>query len=198
MLEDLTKELEQPSYFLQLTQDLIHDLSIDDFEEDDFLEPSVMSLDELKALVLDELQATESSMESQVEKINAIEKSVQSNLASIERCKRKHADAIQQCRILLNDLPTVVSEDASPETGLDLDALNVRAEAWMLDNNKIIEDDSAWRNIRRDWLEDLENPKTSTLQDLKTMYTQMVNVEGVTTSFSGKFAWYNQHLKSTL
>ena len=63
MLEDLTKELEQPSYFLQLTQDLIHDLSIDDFEEDDFLEPSVMSLDELKALVLDELQATERSMQ---------------------------------------------------------------------------------------------------------------------------------------
>ena len=28
------------------------------------------------------------------------------------------------------------------------------------------------------------------------MYTQMVNVEGVTTSFAGKYAWYNQHLKA--
>ena len=66
----------------------------------------------------------------------------------------------------------------------------------MLDHNKSIDDDSVWRNIRRDWLEDLENPEASTLQDLETMYTQMVNVEGVTTSFAGKFAWYNQHLKA--
>ena len=92
--------------------------------------------------------------------------------------------------------PAEVSGDASPETGVDLAALNVRAEAWMLDHNKSIDDDSVWRNIRRDWLEDLENPEASTLQDLETMYTQMVNVEGVTTSFAGKFAWYNQHLKA--
>ena len=196
MLEDLTKELEQPTDLLQLTHDLQLQYMKFNVGGDDFAEPDVMSLDELNALVLGELQATESSMESQVEKINAIEESLLSNLASIERCKRKHADAIQQCRVLLNDLPTEVSEDASPETGLDFHALNVRAEAWMLDNNKIIEDDSAWRNIRRDWLEDLENPKTSTLQDLETMYTQMVNVEGVTTSFAGKFAWYNHHLKA--
>ena len=114
----------------------------------------------------------------------------------MERCKRKHTDAIQHCRALLDGLPTEVSGDASPETGIDLNALNVRAEAWMLDHNKSIEDDSVWRNIRRDWLEDLESPKKSTLQDLETMYTQMVNVEGVTTSFAGKFAWYNQHLKA--
>ena len=184
MLEDLTKELELSNLFTPIDTPLaIHNTELM-ISEMILSEPSVMSLDELNALVLGELQATESSMESQVEKINAIEESVQSNLASIERCKRKHADAIQQCRVLLNDLPTEVSEEFCPETGLDFDALNVRAEAWMLDNNKIIEDDSAWRNIRRDWLEDLENPKTSTLQDLETMYTQMVNVEGVT-SFAG-------------
>ena len=195
MLEDLTKELEQPNDLLQLTQDLL--LDFDELEKDEFDGLVVaMSLDELNALVLDELQATESSIESRVEKINAIEESVQSNLASIERCKRKHADAIEHCQTLLNDLPAEVSEDASPETGVNLDALNARAEAWMLDNNKSIEDDSVWRNIRRDWLEDLENPEKSTLQDLETMYTQMVNVEGVTTSFAGKFAWYNQHLKA--
>ena len=196
MLEDLTKELEQPNDLLQLTQDLLLDFG-DDIDEDDLVMlDDVMSLDELNALVLDELQATESSMESQAEKINAIEESVQSNLESIERCNRKHADAIEHCQTLLDDLPAEVSEDASPETGVNLDALNARAKAWMLNNNKSIEDDSVWRNIRRDWLEDLENPKTSTLQDLETMYTQMVNVEGVTTSFAGKFAWYNQHLKA--
>ena len=74
--------------------------------------------------------------------------------------------------------------DASPETGIDLKAMTVRSEAWMLNNNSSIEADSIWRNIRRDWLEDLESPEASTLHDLETMYTQMVNVEGVTTSFS--------------
>ena len=194
MLEDLTKELEQPNDLLQLTQDLLFDFN--ELEEDDLVVLNAKSLDELNALVLDELQAAESSVESQVEKINAIDESVQSNLASIERCKRKHADAIEHCQTLLDGLPPEVSEDASPETGVNLDALNAQAEAWMLDNNKSIEDDAVWRNIRRDWLEDLENPEKSTLQDLETMYTQMVNVEGVTTSFAGKFAWYNQHLKA--
>lgn len=197
-LEDLTKELEQPDNLLQLTTLLLRGFEETPSFDDDEEVPSftALTLDELNDLVLDELQATESSMESQKEKIKAIEESVQTNLASMERCKRKHTDAIQHCRALLDGLPTEVSGDASPETGIDQNALNVRAEAWMLENSKIIEDDSVWRNIRRDWLEDLESPKKSTLQDLETMYTQMVNVEGVTTSFAGKFAWYNQHLKA--
>ena len=75
------------------------------------------------------MQATENNMKSQNEKINAIEESVQMNLASIERSERKHADAIQQCRALLDDLPAEVSGDASPETGIDLKALSVRSKA---------------------------------------------------------------------
>ena len=135
-------------------------------------------------------------MENQTTQLNKFDTRTQENEEATERCKRKHADAIQQCRALLDDLPAEVSGGASPETGVDLKALNVRSEDWMLDHNKSIDDDSVWRNIRRDWLEDLENPEASTLQDLETMYTQMVNVEGVTTSFAGKFAWYNQHLKA--
>jgi len=193
-LDNLTKQLEQPD---SLDSNLVEVVSLEWWGD---LRIGVidtsMPLEDLQNLVQDQLQATESSMESHKQKITAIEESVQTNLESMERCKRKHADAIQHCRALLDALPTEVSGDASPETDFELKALSLRAEAWMLEHNKSIDDDSVWRNIRRDWLEDLENPKTSTLQDLETMYTQMVNVEGVTTSFAGKFAWYNQHLKS--
>ncbi len=192
ILEDLTKQLELPDNLDSLVEPVILDWYGD--KGDVKLMP--MPLEDLQNLVQEKLQATEKNLETQKEKINAIKEALQSNLASIERSKRKHADAIQSCRVLLSPLPEEISEDASPETGIDLNALNVRAEAWMLENSKSIEDDSVWRNIRRDWLEDLENPKKSTLQDLETMYTQMVNVEGVTTSFAGKFAWYNQHLKA--
>ena len=193
-LEDLTKQLEQPDDLVELTADL---LLLEKVSMNQKISLSLhLSSDELNNLVFNQMQATENNMKSHNKKIDTIEESVQLNLASIERSKRKHADAIQQCRALLDDLPAEVSGDASPETGIDLKALNLRADAWMLDHNKTIEDDSVWRNIRRDWLEDLENPEASTLQDLETMYTQMVNVEGVTTSFAGKFAWYNQHLKA--
>ena len=68
------------------------------------------------------------------------------------------------------------------------------ARVWLSNNNSKIEADSIWRSIRGDWLNDLEEPK-STFEDLETI-CQMVNVEGVTTSFAGKGAWYRQHLKS--
>jgi len=195
-LDDLTKQLEQPK---SLESNLVEIVSLELWGGDIRFgrgPRSSMTLEDLQNQVQDELQATENSMEYQKDKINAIEESAQSNLASTERCKRKHADAIQHCQTLLAGLPDEVSEDASIDTGVDLSALNLRADAWMLENNSSIEADSIWRNIRSDWLDDLENPQKSTLQDLETMYTQMVNVEGVTTSFAGKFAWYNQHLKA--
>ena len=190
-LDNLTKQLEQPD---SLDSNLVEIVDRQWIRWGESETP--MPLEDLQDLVQDKLQATESSMESQKERIKAIEESAQSNLASTERCKRKHADAIQHCQTLLAGLPDEVSEDASIDTGVDLSALNLRADAWMLENNSSIEADSIWRNIRSDWLDDLENPQKSTLQDLETMYTQMVNVEGVTTSFAGKFAWYNQHLKA--
>ena len=153
-------------------------------------------LQKLISLVQQRIHGTKHISNVLGQQSTSIQESLQKNLQAIERGKRKHADALQQRRTLLDDLPEEVSEDASPETHIDLNSLNNRIEAWMLENNKTIEDDSVWRNIRRDRLQDIENPKTSTLQDLETMYTQMVNVEGVTTSFAGKFAWYNQHLKA--
>ena len=146
--------------------------------------------------VMQRIEDANADMEKQTTQLNKVDTRIQETEEATERCKRKHADAVQHCRSVLSALPDEVSGDASLEAGIDFSALNLRAKAWMLNNNSNIEADSIWRNIRRDWLEDLENPKASTLQDLETMYTQMVNVEGVTTSFAGKFAWYNQHLKA--
>lgn len=194
-LTELTSIIDQPPELRELIQ-RIKTSGIFDMPHDPNPFEGLRSTEEILQDVTQRVEDATAGMETQTMYLNKFDTSIRENEEATNRCKRKHADAIQQCQVLLNDLPTEVSEDASPERGVDFNALNVRAEAWMLDNNKIIEDDSAWRNIRRDWLEDLENPKKSTLQDLETMYTQMVNVEGVTTSFAGKFAWYNQHLKA--
>ena len=65
----------------------------------------------------------------------------------------------------------------------------------MEENQSEIESDDAWREIRKDWLKDLENPEKSTLADLEHMYKQMINIEGVTTAFAGKRHWYKEHLE---
>ena len=189
-IADLTQELSEPKNFKELIEQIRNEL--DEFV-DDLLETTV---EELVDLVQRQIKEATSISNNQEQGFTVLQESLEKNREATERSNRKHVDAIQQCRVLLDALPTEVSGDVSPETGIDLKALNLRAEAWMLDHNKSIDDDSVWRNIRRDWLEDLENPQASTLQDLETMYTQMVNVEGVTTSFAGKFAWYNQHLKA--
>ena len=96
---------------------------------------------------------------------------------------------------MLDYLPIDVRADAEAGTALDLAGIRSRGNAWLQEHREAIEADEAWRIIREDWLQDLEDPKPSMLHDLETMYTRMVNVEGVTTSFAGKFAWYSKHLK---
>ena len=193
---DLTQELSEPKNIKELIEQIRDEL--DEITKDllHTTGQTASTIEGLVDLVQRHIQEATSISNNQEQGFTVLQESLEKNREATERSNRKHADAIQQCRALLDDLPAEVSGGASPESGVDLKALNLRAEAWMLDHNKSIDDDSVWRNIRRDWLEDLENPEASTLQDLETMYTQMVNVEGVTTSFAGKFAWYNQHLKA--
>lgn len=187
---ELTSNLECPSNL----SDLIKGIQFSDLNDD--VPPPMNSIEHLITLATTNADVTAKQVQTIETEIEARKKEVQTNHETIERTKRKHSDAVQLCDALLNDLPEEVSGDSSSSAGVDISALTLRAEAWMLENNSSIEADSIWRNIRGDWLEDLENPKKSTLQDLETMYTQMVNVEGVTTSFAGKHAWYNQHLKA--
>ena len=125
----------------------------------------------------------------------AIQASIEVNHTAKERAERKLNDAIAQLSAVLDTLPIDVRGDAEAGTVLDLAGIQARGNAWLQEHREAIEADEAWRIIREDWLHDLEDPKPSMLHDLETMYTRMVNVEGVTTSFAGKFAWYSKHLK---
>ena len=186
-INDLTSQLKQPADLKEFV------LSIE--LDTNFIFTPSRSLTEAIALVEKTVSTIGDEIQSVENELIEIENKLQTNQESSERAKRKHDDAKQRCDVLLFSLPDEVSADASG-TSIDLSALQVRAQAWLSDNNSSIEADSIWRNIRGDWLNDLEEPKKSTLEDLETMYTQMVNVEGVTTSFAGKGAWYSQHLKS--
>jgi len=190
-LIDLTSQLEQPTNLKQVVDGILKS----DLLEVPLTEEPTGTLDELMTQVDTKI----SNVKAEVQKMDTDFDDIQKQLQTIQdtraRTQRKLDDAVQHCDTLLNSLPNEVSEGAT-STSVDLPALQGRAQTWMSKNNSSIEADSVWRNIRKDWLNALEQPKKSTLEDLETMYTQMVNVEGVTTSFAGRFAWFSQHLKS--
>jgi DNA replication protein DnaC len=133
--------------------------------------------------------------EASLKEEEAIQASIEVNHTAKERAERKLNDAIAQLRAVLDTLPIDVRAGAEAGVDLDIAGLQARGSAWLEEHRDEIEADEAWRIIREDWLHDLEDPKPSMLHDLETMYTRMVNVEGVTTSFAGKFEWYGKHLK---
>jgi hypothetical protein len=188
-ISDLTSRLEQPVNLKELA------LSISTSLMPTIAFSPEMSLDDIISVLNNKISTVEAEHHTIKKELEEIENRLQANLEAFERARRKHADGVQLRDALLNSLPDEVSAGVT-STGIDFPALQARAQSWLSDNNSNIEVDSIWRNIRNDWLTDLEEPKKSTLEDLETMYTQMVNVEGVTTSFAGKFAWFSQHLKS--
>ena len=187
MINDLTSQLEQPADL----KEFVSSIKLKTIRK---LLP-IRELTDVIGLVENTISTIGDELQSVENEIIEIENKLKTNQESSERSKRNHDDAKQRCDVLLSRLPDEVSADAS-STSIDLSALQARAQDWLSNNNSKIEADSIWRSIRGDWLNDLEEPKKSTLEDLETMYTQMVNVEGVTTSFAGKGAWYRQHLKS--
>ncbi|MDC0528531.1 AAA domain-containing protein, partial [Candidatus Poseidoniaceae archaeon] len=190
-LIDLTSQLEQPTNLKQVVDGVLKS----DLLEVPLTDYPMGSLDEVMTQVEIKISFVEAELQKMDTDFVDIEKRLQTIQDTWVRTQRKLDDAVQQCNTLLNSLPNEVSEGAT-STSVDLPALQGRAQTWMSKNNSSIEADSVWRNIRKDWLNALEQPKKSTLEDLETMYTQMVNVEGVTTSFAGRFAWFSQHLKS--
>lgn len=187
-IEALCSLLEQPPNLTSIVESISFRASSNDV--------ATMSLEDIKAMVETMLDKVESEQATIQIEVDNFDNAIQANRASEERAQRKRSDALLQCQSLLENLPTEVLDNASLTEGLDLSALTKRGEQWLAENNAAIEADAVWRTIRADWLNDLQEPEPSTLRDLETMYTQMVNVEGVTTSFSGKFAWYSQHTKA--
>jgi len=110
---------------------------------------------------------------------------------------RRLEDAQDRWHELLDGMPPEVIPDESLDiSGSDPEAIISAAEKWLADRKEEIDADDKWREIRADWLKDLEKPKDTTLRDLEEMYHRMVNVEGVTTSYAGRYAWFKQHIQN--
>lgn len=48
-------------------------------------------------------------------------------------------------------------------------------------------------DLRKDWIEALNDTSESSIDDLKSLYLELVNVHGVTTAQSGSWHWYGEH-----
>ena len=119
-IADLTQELSEPENFNELIKQIRNEL--DEFV-DDLLETTV---EELVDLVQRQIQEATSISNNQERGFTVLQESLEKNREATERSNRKHVDAVQHCRALLAALPTEVSGNVSPETGIDLKALNLR------------------------------------------------------------------------
>ena len=106
-------------------------------------------------------------------------------------------DAQQRWQELLGDLPEeIISETNLDIAGTNPDVFVSSGQDWLDEHRDEIDADEKWRIIREDWLADLKNPKDTTLRDLEEMYLRMVNIEGVTTSYSGIYSWFKQYIQN--
>jgi hypothetical protein len=141
----------------------------------------------------DELEYTISEFEGKMNESQGLIENLDSNRNKIQR---KTNDCIESWNEILQGLPNgIIDASLQDIAGTEVEQIIDAGNSWLEANQSEIESDDAWREIRKDWLKDLENPEKSTLTDLEHMYKQMINIEGVTTAFAGKKHWYKEHLE---
>jgi superfamily I DNA and/or RNA helicase len=55
------------------------------------------------------------------------------------------------------------------------------------------QNEERWIDLRNDWIKALNETSDSSIEDLKSLYLNLVNVHGVTTAQSGSWHWFSEH-----
>jgi len=123
-------------------------------------------------------------------------KSLEDELKEIESqiplIQRKLKDATEDYNHLTEILPYENSSDV-PIDKANLDHLLKLGKEWQNLNHEQYENEGHWFELRNDWIEALNNTSESSIDDLKSIYLQLVNVHGVTTAQAGSWHWYSEH-----
>ena len=63
-------------------------------------------------------------------------------------------------------------------------------KAWQTEHKTQYQNEELWIDLRNDWITALNETSDSSIEDLKSLYLNLVNVHGVTTAQSGSWHWF--------
>jgi hypothetical protein len=152
------------------------------------------TLDTLKTLIPQRLGEISDEIEKETSSSEEATKDRKKLDNSLERHAKMRKDANDNWVKLIRALPEGVAEDLENIEGADPQDVIDGTKEWLETHSDEIEEDDKWRGIRASWIKELEEASAVTLQDLKEMYLRLVNVEGVTTAYSGMWSWYSDKL----
>lgn len=97
---------------------------------------------------------------------------------------------------VFEDLPSEITEKNLHIESSNVYNLERAIDKWIKDNSTSLEVACRWSEIRHDWLKEIQDPSRDVLEDLQSIYLDLVNIEGVTTSYSARWKWYNRYIES--
>ena len=66
-------------------------------------------------------------------------------------------------------------------------------KAWQKEHQTQYQNEERWIDLRNEWINALNETSDSSIEDLKSLYLNLVNVHGVTTAQSGSWHWFSEH-----
>ena len=148
----------------------------------------------LRTLIPQRLEGMASNIGEETKRSESATKERISHDKRKEKQAKMRDDASDKWKQLIRSLPEGVAEGLEDIKGVDPQQIIEAAREWLEIHSNEIEEGDKWRGIRASWIKELEEASAVTLRDLKEMYLRLVNVEGVTTSYSGMWSWYSDKL----
>ena len=166
-----------------LEEQLSHLGELDSKEELDWRGPALLALN-------DQLSQFE-AMRLDLEKANSEH---DGNIGELTANRIRLATLIRQAEedsaALIAQLPESILEDKHDHsTGHE--TLEAESRAWLAEHDAVLQRANRWHSLRQDWVEAIDGSTPALVEDLTDTYLQMVNVEGVTTSYAGSYQWYS-------
>ena len=170
------------------------------------IEDNVHVLEGLKSSAIAEIQLhlEESSSGSTKSESSVIfEQNITALDEKISLLNRKLTDLYQEYQTLLSPLPEEVNSHGTDESErgaseaisiqVPFNEIAASGEAWQNTHRVRYQNEELWMDLRKDWIEALNDTSESSIDDLKSLYLELVNVHGVTTAQSGSWHWYGEH-----
>jgi superfamily I DNA and/or RNA helicase len=170
------------------------------------IEDNVHVLEGLKSSAIAEIQLhleRSSSGSTKSESSVPYEQNITVLDEKINLLKRKVTDLHEEYQALISPLPEEVhsQEKEELERGMS-DAILAQmtfkeiaasGKSWQNTHRVRYQNEELWMDLRKDWIEALNDTSESSIDDLKSLYLELVNVHGVTTAQSGSWHWYGEH-----
>jgi len=170
------------------------------------IKDNVYVLEDIKSSAIAEIQLHlegSSSGSTKSESSVISEQNITALDEKINLVKRKVTDIHQEYQSLISPLPEEVNSHGTDELeGSASEAISIQVlfkeiaasgKAWQNTHRVRYQNEELWMDLRKDWIEALNDTSESSIDDLKSLYLELVNVHGVTTAQSGSWHWYGEH-----